>query len=115
MCDENAAVFSKLFKEADISHNRLIRTTDKDHYSAVQRFWGELKGSIGKGTHTGLYSTNEETFVVEKDLNKCDQGFRTQAGELVEQVSESNYVFNISAKDRETVYKWASSGTSIAP
>lgn len=60
--------------------------------------------------HTGFYSTNEETFVMEKDLINEEGQFKTQAGEVCEQVSESNYVFEILNETREQVKQWSQSG-----
>lgn len=50
---------------------------------------------IQTGQHTGYYSTNEETFFVEKDLLKDEQGNLTvpHSGEVCERVTEENYVF----------------------
>jgi methionyl-tRNA synthetase len=33
--------------------------------------------AISLGSHTGFYSTNEETFVMEKDLIKEEDQFKT--------------------------------------
>ena len=76
MCDENAAHFAKLFKDANLSHSRFIRTTEHDHKSSVSAMWKKLNdnGFIVKGSHQGYYSTNEETFFPEKDLVKDESG-----------------------------------------
>ena len=80
MCDSNAAVFKELFAagstRAGVSYDRFIRTTDASHKVAVAHMWQKLKdnGYIVKGQHQGFYSTNEETFFMEKDLEKDSNG-----------------------------------------
>ena len=99
MCDENSAVFKRLFADAHVCYDRYVRTTDPDHKVAVEAFWSQLKPQIKIGTHTGFYSTNEETFMMEKDLIKQEEGgagkLKTAAGEICEEVTESNYVFEV--------------------
>ena len=50
---------SKKFKEAwkllNLSPNRFIRTTDKDHEKVVQDFTRKIKKDIYKGVYEGLY------------------------------------------------------------
>ncbi len=67
------------------------------------------------GTHTGFYSTNEETFVVEKDLIKDGQQFKMATGEICEKVTESNYVFDVTETNREKVRCWVESETAVVP
>jgi methionyl-tRNA synthetase len=99
LCDKNSAVFRNMFDSFGISYDRYIRTTDADHKVAVERFWQKLsdRGCIKQGQHTGYYSTNEETFFMEKDLLKDDKGNLCvpHSGEVCELVTEQNYVFNI--------------------
>lgn len=70
-----------LFEKADVKYDRFIRTTDHDHKEMVAKMWGILQenGYIKKGKHTGYYSINEETFVMEKDLvwNEESQVYET--------------------------------------
>ena len=86
LCDQNSATFEKLFKAAELSHDIYIRTTSPLHKESVQSFWNKLNENkaISLGSHTGFYSTNDETFVVEKDLIKEGEHFKTQAGEVCE-------------------------------
>jgi methionyl-tRNA synthetase len=88
MCDKNSEVFRRMFDQCGISYDRYIRTTDDDHKKAVAHFWQLLRerGFIKQGQHTGYYSTNEETFFVEKDLVKDDNGNLTvpHSGEVCE-------------------------------
>lgn len=100
MCDQNAATFQQLFASASIGHDRFVRTTDSDHKQAVQHLWRQLQSrdALTLGSHTGFYSTNEETFFVEKDLVKDEATGKmiyAVTGEVCEQVTEHNYMFKI--------------------
>ncbi len=100
---------------ADISYDRFIRTSDKDHILAVQTYWTKLvsRGVIKEGKHTGYYSVNEESFIAEKDLiHKEQEGYyETEAGERVEKIDEKNYVFEITEDMRDRIAKWLEAGT----
>lgn len=97
MCDQNADLFRALFEAANVRESRFIRTTDKDHKLSVQAMWQTLlkNGHIVKGSHSGFYSTNEETFFPEKDLVKSESGdyLVPGSGEICDYVTEENYVF----------------------
>jgi len=96
MCNKNSQQFKTLFERADISYDRFIRTTDGDHAKAVRAFWHKIESQIEKGGHTGYYSVNEETFLLEKDLERVGDQMVTNVGEVCELVTEENYVFNAS-------------------
>ena len=53
-----------------ISYDRFIRTTDKDHTQSVQAFWekSKEKGDIYLGDFTGYYCVGCESYVTESDL-----------------------------------------------
>ena len=78
MCDENSQIFKDLFTKdkANVDYDIFIRTTEQKHKEAVNHLWTTLqeKGYIVKGQHKGFYSTNEETFFMEKDLLKDQYG-----------------------------------------
>jgi methionyl-tRNA synthetase len=73
----------------------------------VHKFWDSIKSSIGMGSHSGFYSTNEETFFVEKDLTKDGDDYRTPAGEICEEVVEQNYVFVVQDEAKQQILQWA--------
>lgn len=98
MCDKFSNTFKDLFKRAGIEEDDFVRTTQARHYKSVEKFWERLdsRGFIHKGTHEGYYSTNEETFFPEKDLEKNPNGnglIYPATGEVCELVKEENFVF----------------------
>lgn len=111
MCDENAEHFAELFRQAKVVPSTFIRTTDSRHRSSVQAMWNKLQsaGHIVKGSHSGYYSTNEETFFPEKDLMKAvDGSMRVPgSGEVCDFVTEENYVFKFNDSMKAKLVEWA--------
>ena len=73
--DEMSALWERTFDSLGFTHDRFIRTTEKDHHKAVEKFWKavEKKGDIYPGEYEGLYCKGCEAFVTEKELidGKC--------------------------------------------
>lgn len=109
-CTTNSDKFKTLFSKAGVEHDRYIRTTDDDHKLAVRNMWTILqeKGFIHEGEHKGFYSTNEETFMTEKDLTFDEEkgAYITALGEQVEEITERNYKFEFKREVIEDVQKW---------
>lgn len=92
--------FVSAWKSLDISYDKFIRTSDKDHEERVKKFIMKLwdNGDIYKGVYTGLYCVPDETFVSESEAKdgKCPS-----CGRPLEMVSEEAYFFRLSKyKDR---------------
>lgn len=85
-----------LWKTMDISYDKFIRTTDKEHEETVQKIFKKLydKGDIYKSEYEGLYCTPCESFFTEHQLvdGKCPD-----CGRPVEKVKEESYFFKLSA------------------
>lgn len=93
-CDRNSALFRESFKALDISFDQFIRTTDKRHEAAVQKFMQQLydHGDIYEGEYEGLYCVGCEKFLTEKELvdGKCpDHKVEPQ------HLKEKNYFFKL--------------------
>ncbi|MCL4353793.1 methionine--tRNA ligase [Patescibacteria group bacterium] len=77
----------------EISYNRFIRTTDKDHAEVVQEIWRQVdkNGDIYLADYTGLYCDGCEAYYEEADLSngKCSYHPKLQ----IRQVTEKNYFF----------------------
>jgi methionyl-tRNA synthetase len=85
----------ELWKLLDISYDRFIRTTDRDHELAIQDIFQKLydKGDIYKSEYEGWYCTPCESFWTETQLN---EGHCPDCGRQVEKTSEESYFFRIS-------------------
>lgn len=91
--DENAQNFRDLMRRLNISADRFIRTSDKNHKAAAQKFWQicDRAGYIYKKNYKGLYCVGCEMFVTEKDLvNGCCPHHLNQKPQEIE---EENYFF----------------------
>lgn len=79
----------------DISYNKFIRTTDKEHVSSVQKIFKDLydKGEIYKSEYSGWYCTPCESFWTETQLKdgKCPD-----CGRDVTLEHEESYFFRLS-------------------
>ncbi len=83
-------------KEQDclnISYERFIRTTDKDHEKVAKEIWKRVNasGDIYLSTFTGLYCTSCETYYAEDDLvnGKCPYHPTVE----IKSITEENYFF----------------------
>lgn len=85
----------ELWKTMDITYDKFIRTTDKEHKKTVQKIFKALydKGDIYKSEYEGMYCTPCETFFTEHQLvdGKCPD-----CGRPVEKVKEESYFFKLS-------------------
>jgi len=93
--DEIVSGIKELWKLMKITNDRFIRTTDKEHESAVQKIFKKLydKGDIYKSEYKGWYCTPCESFWTETQLvdGKCPD-----CGRDVEMTSEESYFFRLS-------------------
>ena len=84
-----------LWQSLGISYDYFIRTTDKEHESAVQKILKKLydQGDIYKGEYKGLYCIPCESFWTESQLveGKCPD-----CGREIKEVSEEAYFFKLS-------------------
>jgi len=73
--DEIVASYKLLWDRLNISYNKFIRTTDKEHEKTVAKILEILKEKnlIYEGSYTGLYCLECERFYTKKELvdNKC--------------------------------------------
>jgi methionyl-tRNA synthetase len=93
--DRNVQKFKELCKILNISHNRFIRTTEKEHIKISQDLFKKVfdKGDIYKGFYEGYYCTGCEAFLTEKDLvnNKCPEHDKKP-----DWIKEESYFFKMS-------------------
>lgn len=85
----------QLWKTLDVSYDKFIRTTDKQHVEGVQKIFQKLydKGDIYKGEYEGWYCTPCESFFTEHQLKdgKCPDCERD-----VQLIKEEAYFFKLS-------------------
>ena len=93
--DEIVSGKKALWKVMDISYDKFVRTTDKEHEKIVQKIFTKMyeKGDIYKGEYKGWYCTPCESFWTETQLVN---GNCPDCGRPVEMVSEEAYFFRLS-------------------
>lgn len=103
-----------LWKHLNISYDKFIRTTDKEHVECVQKIFEKLynQGDIYKGEYKGLYCTPCESFWTETQLidGKCPD-----CGRDVNEVSEEAYFFKLSKYQDRLVKFYDEHPTFIEP
>ena len=93
--DEIVVGIKDLWRTLDISNDKFIRTTDKNHVEIVQKIFKKLydQGDIYKSEYKGWYCTPCESFWTEHQLKdgKCPD-----CGRDVELTKEESYFFKLS-------------------
>jgi methionyl-tRNA synthetase len=103
--DEISGKFKKLWDEFDISYDKFIRTTDKDHKIGVQKAFKSMfdSGDIYKGQYEGHYCVSCETFFTDTQL--IDENLCPDCGKETRIVKEESYFFKLS-NYQEKLLKW---------
>lgn len=94
--DKTVVRFQEMWKKLSITNDGFIRTTEERHVRVVQKALQQLydQGEIYKAEYDGWYCVPCERFYPKKDLQeaKC-----AECGRALEQITESNYFFKMSA------------------
>lgn len=94
--DDMAGKWEETWKNLGLSFDVFVRTTSKQHKTAVGRFFNKVyeKGDIYEGKYEGLYCGGCEAFVTKRDLD--EEGLCPDHKQKPETVSEENYFFKLS-------------------
>lgn len=93
--DKMTAPFKELLTKLEISNDRFIRTTDKEHLVGAQLIWQALKKDIYKSQYIGWYCTGDEAFFSEAEV-KTYGGICPNHNRPFEKLEEDNYFFSLS-------------------
>ncbi len=88
--------FRQVLPLLNISNDRFIRTTDKDHEQRAQQIWKNLAKYIYKGSYVGWYCTGDEAYFSEQVV-KENKGICPVHNRPYEKLEEENYFFKLSA------------------
>jgi len=93
--DKNSNLFLKLCENLNLSHNKFIRTSAKEHAKVVHEILNKIikKGDIYKGNYEGYYCVGCEAYITERDLinGKCPEHNKKP-----EYMKEEAYFFRLS-------------------
>jgi len=86
----------KLWDKLEINYDRFVRTTEKKHYSDVQKVIRTIfdNGEIYRDTYEGWYCTPCETFLTDEEVT--DEKICPECGREVEWQKEDTYKFKLS-------------------
>jgi methionyl-tRNA synthetase len=92
--DQVSKSFEDLWHRMGITNNDYIRTTSPKHKQGVQHLFAELykRGFIYLASYTGAYCVSDEAFVDAPIGTPCPD-----CGRLLEEVTEENFFFKLSA------------------
>ncbi|WP_294605079.1 methionine--tRNA ligase [uncultured Lactobacillus sp.] len=112
--DKMVAIYKKLWQSLDISYDKFIRTTDKEHVKGVQKIFEQLlkQDDIYLGEYTGWYSVEDEEYFTESQLAEVYKdddgnviGGKAPSGHEVQLVKEPSYFFKMS-KYADRLYQY---------
>ncbi|KAF8381041.1 hypothetical protein PRIPAC_70183 [Pristionchus pacificus] len=117
LCDQVSASFRHLFREFDINTSDYIRTTEKRHRECVEVMWKRLEAAncIEKSAYSGWYSTTDECFYQEGDVEDGPDGkISKETRSRVEWHEEENYMFKLD-QFHEKIRTWMTKNDVIRP
>lgn len=114
--DDNSILFEELAKKLNVQFDVFQKGSSQQHHAASQKLW-ELcnkNGDIYKKTYTGLYCVGCEQFYEKDELNENGECFE-HPGKPLEEVSEENYFFKLSAYQDQLIQLLESDTLQITP
>ncbi len=113
--DEISGKFKELWDDFDISYDKFIRTTDKDHMIGVQKAFETMyeKGDIYKDQYEGFYCVSCETFFTKIQL--YDDECCPDCGKPTSIVKEESYFFKLSKYEKRLLKWYEEDETCILP
>nr|HAQ92140.1 methionine--tRNA ligase [Afipia sp.] len=100
LATRNAAQFKEMDQRLNISFDRFIRTSEKQHHESTQEIWKRMaaNGDIYLDSYAGWYSVRDEAYYSEDEtVVGEDKVRRGPQGTPVEWVEEKSYFFKLSA------------------
>jgi methionyl-tRNA synthetase len=94
LVDKMSQEFIDLAKLLNISNDRFIRTTDKDHERRCQLLWKALQPDIYQARYIGWYDVKEETFIPEIQADPARM--KPDHPQAYQRLEEENYFFALS-------------------
>lgn len=118
LADEMSSYFKEMNDALNISYDRFIRTSERDHHRASQAIWQamEASGDLYLGRYEGWYSVRDEAFYDEKEIVEGEGGVRlSPQGTPVEWTVEESWFFRLSAYQDRLLALYKSQPDFIRP
>jgi methionyl-tRNA synthetase len=116
LVDRTSARFREAWALLDIRHDDFIRTTERRHVDAVQKFWQVIhdRGDVYLGTYEGLYCVACEAYYTEDELID-GKWCPIHDDRKVEHVTEENYFFALSRYEDRLLAHYAEHPDAVQP
>ena len=118
LATRNSGRFREMDERLNVSFNRFIRTTEKQHHRSSQEIWRRMdaNGDIYADTYAGWYSVRDEAYYAEDETRLNDDGVRLgPQGTPVDWVEEKSYFFRLSAYQDKLLKLYADNPSFIGP
>jgi methionyl-tRNA synthetase len=114
--DEYSQFFIELAKNVDVSFDVFQRGSNPNHHKSAQALWQRCadNGDIYKKAYTGLYCVGCEMFYTRDELNENGECFE-HPGKKLDEVTEENYFFRLSAYKEQLIKLIESHELEITP
>ncbi len=95
LADRISEVFKNMWKRINISYDRFIRTTEKQHQEVVKKVFKILleKGELYKGEYKGFYCIHCESYV---NIENKESPVCPDCNRPVKEIYETSYFFKLS-------------------
>jgi methionyl-tRNA synthetase len=100
LATRNAERFKEMDQRLNVSYDRFIRTSEKQHHESTQEIWKRMlvNDDIYLDSYAGWYSVRDEAYYAEDEtIVGEDKVRRGPQGTPVEWVEEKSYFFRLSA------------------
>ena len=118
LATRNAARFKEMDQRLNISFDRFIRTSEKQHHESTQEIWKWMvaNGDIYLDSYAGWYSVRDEAYYAEDETVVGEDNVRRgPQGTPVEWVEEKSYFFELSAYQDKLLALYESQPDFIGP
>ncbi len=114
--DTYSAFFINLATKLNVQFDVFQRGSNKDHHISAQALWERCRGNgdIYKKAYTGLYCVGCEMFYTKDELNENGE-CAEHPGKTLDEVTEENYFFKLSAYKEQLISLITSDTLKIVP
>ncbi|MCM8807838.1 MAG: methionine--tRNA ligase [Candidatus Omnitrophica bacterium] len=100
LTDRVSNIFKDMWKKINISYDRFIRTTEKEHEEVVKKVFKKLldKGELYKGEYKGFYCVHCESYV---NVEEAKNPVCPDCNRPVKEISEPSYFFKLSLYQKQ--------------
>jgi methionyl-tRNA synthetase len=118
LATRNAARFKEMDERLNVSFDRFIRTSEREHHDSTREIWRRMvaRGDIYLDSYAGWYSVRDEAYYAEDETTVGEDNVRRgPQGSPVEWVEERSYFFRLSAYQDRLLALYARQPDFIGP